>query len=102
MPRQLVPPLANKGAKENGKDKIPDELIVKLKSGSKTNINELAQMLGAKVIGRSDGLNSYRLKFESEDAANAARQTLASNSDIASTDSNYTVAQPTRPRSPRI
>src|SRR3974390_680136 len=37
---------------------IANELIVRLKPGAK--IDELAKLLGAKVIGRMDGMNAYR------------------------------------------
>jgi hypothetical protein len=76
---------------------IPNELIVTLKPGSGVNIDDLARQLGAKVVGRADGLNSYRLQFEDEASATAARQTLANNSDVASVDSNYLVPRPAEP-----
>ncbi|MFM1768976.1 MAG: hypothetical protein RJA22_1505 [Verrucomicrobiota bacterium] len=68
---------------------IPDELIVTMKAGK--SAEELAKALGAKVVAKSDGLNSARLKFESEDAAKAARDALRDNPDVASTDPNYPV-----------
>ena len=71
---------------------IPNELIVRLKPGAK--IDELAKLLGAKVIGRIDSLNAYRLQFEDQAAADAARQQLASNPDVASVDSNYSIDRP--------
>ena len=66
---------------------IPNELIVRLKPG--TNIDELAKRLGAKVIGRIESLNAYRLQFEDEAAADAAREQLAANPEVTSVDSNY-------------
>ena len=71
---------------------IPNELIVRLKPGAK--IDELAKLLGAKVIGRIDSLNAYRLQFEDQAAADAARQQLATNPDVASVDSNYSIDRP--------
>jgi hypothetical protein len=71
---------------------IPNELIVTLKPGAK--IDELAKKLGAKVIGRSNGLNAYRLSFDSADAADAAREQLKTNSDVDQVDSNYAVQHP--------
>ena len=76
---------------------IPNELIVTLKPGSKESIEELAKRLGAKVIGRMDDLHAYRLKFDSEDSAQAARLALAQNEDVNAVDSNYLVARPDRP-----
>jgi hypothetical protein len=79
-----------------GKGKlIPNELIVRLKPGAK--IDDLAKLLGAKVIGHIDSLNAYRLQFEDQKAADAARQQLASNPDVASVDSNYSIDQPPTP-----
>src|SRR6266403_2822426 len=66
---------------------IPNELIVRLKPGAK--IDELARLLGAKVIGRMSDLNAYRLQFDNADAAAAARDQLSSNPDVASVDNNY-------------
>ncbi len=76
---------------------IPNELIVRLKPGAK--IDDLARALGAKVIGRIDNLNAYRLQFEDAAAAGAARDQLASNADVVAVDSNYTVPPPMNPMS---
>ena len=84
---QLVAPAKSAAAKP-----IPNELIVRLKPGA--NIDEIARLLGAKVIGRIDGLNAYRLQFDDETAATSARQDLASNSDVESVDSNYSMDRP--------
>jgi hypothetical protein len=65
---------------------------VRLKPGVK--IDELARLLGAKVIGRIEGSNAYRLQFENEAAAEAAKQQLAANPDIASTDNNWSIDRP--------
>ena len=74
---------------------IPNELIVRLKPGAK--IDELARLLGAKVVGRIDGLNAYRLKFEDQAAADAARDQLAQNPEVASVDNNYSLDRPQAP-----
>jgi hypothetical protein len=78
------------------KGAIPNELIVTLRKTAKQNIDALARALGAKVIGKVDGLNTYRLQFADEASAQAARDALSSNEDVAATDSNYPVDQPTR------
>ena len=75
---------------------IPNELIVRLKKGAK--IDDIAKLLGAKVIGRIDSLNAYRLQFEDAAAADAARAQLASNPDVASVDSNYALDRPAAPQ----
>lgn len=72
--------------------RIPDELIVVLKPGQ--SMDELAKSLGAKVVGAASGLNAYRLKFDSEAAAQAARELLAQNPTVASVDANYWVQRP--------
>ena len=71
---------------------IPNELIVTLKPGAK--IDELAKKLGAKVIGRAEGLHAYRLAFDNADSAQAAREQLKTNSDVESIDSNFQVQRP--------
>lgn len=75
---------------------IPNELIVRLKPGA--NIDEIAKLLGAKVIGRIDGLNAYRLQFEDAAATEAARAELASNPDVTSVESNFALDRPADPR----
>jgi hypothetical protein len=75
---------------------VPDELILRLKPGA--NIEDIARALGAKVIGKIDGLNAYRLKFDSADSADAARETLAGNTDIAAVENNYVIDQPALPQ----
>jgi len=80
---------ARKGAKP-----IPNELIVKLKSG--TNADDLAKKFGAKILGRSKGLNSARLQFENEDATTAARDALLGEDGVTGVDPNFPVLeQPT-------
>ncbi|HEY5913575.1 MAG TPA: S8 family serine peptidase [Verrucomicrobiae bacterium] len=78
-----------------GAKRIPNELIVVLKPGA--NIEDLAKKLGAKVVGRIDKLNAYRLRFEDEAAANAARDSLAANENVGSVDNNYSLDRPATP-----
>ena len=80
-----------KPAEAKGKA-IEDELVVTLKPGEK--IEELARKLGAKVIGKADGLNAYRLKFDDAAAAQSARSALLSNPAVAAVDSNYWMNRP--------
>ena len=91
---QLVRPVNAAEGRPKAKP-IPNELIVRLKPGAK--IDDLARALGAKVIGRIDSLNAYRLQFEDQAAADAARQQLAGNPDVVSVDSNYSVDRPPAP-----
>ena len=76
--------------------KIPNELIVRLKPGSKVSIEQVAQALGGKVIGKVDKLNAYRLQFETAEAAEAARKILEARSDdIPKIENNYRWEAPT-------
>jgi len=68
---------------------IPNELVVRVKPG--TDIDALARRLGGKVKGKIDKLDAYRLQFESADAADAAREKLASESEVASVENNYEI-----------
>jgi hypothetical protein len=79
-------------AKKSGKSLIGNELVVTLKPGEK--IEDLAKKLGAKVIGRADGQNTYRLRFDDDKAAQSARTELENNSDVEGVDNNYYVARP--------
>jgi Subtilase family len=73
---------------------IPNELVVTLKPGSKTKIEDLAKALGAKIIGRMDAQNTYLLQFADDASTEAARASLADNPDVASVDVNYPVDAP--------
>jgi hypothetical protein len=66
---------------------IPNELVVTLKPGE--SIEELAKKLGAKVIGKIEGTDTYRLKFEDEESTKSARETLKNDPAVASVDNNY-------------
>lgn len=72
--------------------RIRDELIVTLKKG--VDANNLFESIGAKVVNKSDILNSYRLKFDSEESANKAREILKNNSRVASVSDNYLYRPP--------
>jgi hypothetical protein len=78
------------------KGPIPNELVVTLRLGAKESIQALAKALGGKVIGSVEGLNTYRLRFEDAAATQAAREALSGNQEVARTDSNYPIDQPTR------
>jgi len=87
---QAVAPIPTQVAKAKGR--IENEVVVTLKPGEK--IEDLAKKLGAKIVGRVDGLNTYRLRFDDADAAQAARQSLGSNPAVASVDDNFFVQHP--------
>jgi hypothetical protein len=78
---------------KRGKDWLSKEVIVTLRKGSKRNIDELARLLGAKILGRNDKLGTYRLGFDSDDGAERARQGLDSANDLR-VDDNYALRSP--------
>jgi thermitase len=80
-------------AKDAAKAKhAPNELIVRVKPG--TDIDQLARLFGAKVTGRLPELNTYRLEFPDETAAEAAKKLLTDTTGVASVDYNYYFDQP--------
>jgi hypothetical protein len=90
---QMIRPPPRPSERSSQAKIIPNELLVRLKPGA--NIDDIARQLGAKVVGRIDGLNAYRLRFDDAESANDARKELAANSDVASVDSNYSIDRPT-------
>lgn len=77
--------------------RVGNELIVTV--GPDTDINELARRLGARVTGRLEGTDTYRLEFEDDGAAETARIQLAEESGVTDVDYNYYVDKPTPPKS---
>lgn len=75
---------------------VPNALIVRLKPGA--SIEDLAAALGAKITGRIDGLNTYRLEFADEAAARAARDKLLDDPNVTAIDLDYVLDQPPPPR----
>ncbi|MGD0745642.1 MAG: S8 family serine peptidase [Verrucomicrobiota bacterium] len=76
---------------------VPNELLVKVKPG--TDMDALAKMLGAKIIGRDDKLGVYRLQFADAGATDAALAKLKNNSDVLAVDYNYYFDPPVAPQS---
>ena len=70
---------------------LTKELIVTMKKGK--SIDDLAKKLGAKVKNRADGLDAGRLEFDTEEEANAARDALRDNEDVASVDLNFPITE---------
>ena len=75
---------------------VPNELLVKVKPG--TDIDALAKVLGAKIIGRDDKLGIYRLQFGDAAATDAALAQLKNNSRRAAVDYNYYFDPPPSPQ----
>jgi hypothetical protein len=93
---QLIQPVLEELPPPGSGIAITNELIVRLKPGA--SIEELAKQLGAKVVGKIEGLNAYRLQFEDAAATAAARESLAANSTVAAIDSNYPHRTPASPQ----
>ena len=91
---QLVHVTAKSVPQGKTREPIANELIVTLKSGSKHPIDELSKRLHATVAGRLDTVRAYRLRFDDERAARAARGELADESDVASVESNFAIVPP--------
>lgn len=89
---ELIHPADLAAGKKLDVKKIPNELIVRLKPGA--NIDDLARKLGAKVIGKIDGLNAYRLQFPDAASASDALAQLTGSSDVVSVENNYVFDQP--------
>jgi hypothetical protein len=86
--------VAKKTRADPGTNSIPNELIVRLKPDAKESIEALAKRLGAKVVGKIDGLNAYRLQFEDASAAQNARAELENDNEVASVENNFSIAAP--------
>jgi hypothetical protein len=82
--RQVV---INKPAK-----RIANELLLKVKPG--TDIEALAKLLGAKIVGRLDKAGLYRFQFDDAAATDAALARLQNTSDVAQVDYNYAFDPP--------
>jgi len=87
-PEDLVSKVSKSG-------KIPNELVVTMKPGAK--IDGLDCVQNAVVTGKIAALNTYRVQFKDEAAANAGRECLSKNSDVASVESNFSMEQPDLP-----
>ncbi len=59
-----------------GDRRLREELIVTLPAHHPESIEDLAARWGAEILGRSEDLRAYRLKFASAEAAESARREL--------------------------
>jgi hypothetical protein len=75
------------------REPIADERIVILKHGA-GGIDALASRLGAKVVGRVDGIGAYRLRFDDAGSAADADGKLKGESDVDTVESNFTIVPP--------
>lgn len=87
---QLINPVLRK--RDSTGKPIPNELVVKLKCG--TDPEQVARRVGAKVVGRADAACTYRFRFETAEAADAARSQLDEMPEVEAIDSNYHMRRP--------
>ncbi|MGH7980632.1 MAG: S8 family serine peptidase, partial [Limisphaerales bacterium] len=76
---------------------VPNELLVKVKPG--TNIEALAKLLGAKIVGRMDKYGIYCLQFTDENATDNALAQLQMDSDAQAVGYNNYYDPPPAPQS---
>jgi hypothetical protein len=72
--------------------RVANELLIRVKPG--TDVDALAKMLGAKIVGRMDKLGVYLLQFGNAAATDAALAQLQNNSDVLAVDYNYYLDPP--------
>jgi hypothetical protein len=70
--------------------RLENELIVTMKKGAKLD----AKALGAKVTGKIDSANAYRLQFKDAGAAEEARKQLEQDENVDLVDANYEILRP--------
>jgi len=72
--------------------RVANELLIRVKPG--TDVDALAKMIGAKVIGRMEKLDVFLLQFGDAAATDAALAQLQNNSDVLAVDYNYYLDPP--------
>lgn len=90
---QEVNALNEEGSEDSVPGEVGDEWVVVMKADSKADIDEIAASLGAKVVGSIDDLGVYRLKFESEEARDAAESALKGDPRVEEIEPNF-IASP--------
>src|SRR3954463_11811111 len=83
-------PVAPEGKPKNW---LANEIILTVSPDSKTDVEKLAKELGGKIVAKSDGLNAYRLQFDSAEAAQSAREKLSQTEGLGLQD-NYAFDRP--------
>lgn len=69
--------MVRSGAEDKPDNWIPDEILLRVDPKSGLDVASLAIQLGAKIVGKTPGNDAYRLKFDSAEEADAAREKLA-------------------------
>jgi hypothetical protein len=76
---------------------IPNELIIRSKSGSRIDPRTLATLNGATLVGTNGVSGAYQVRFDSESHAEEAKRTLASDSEDLSVENNQRMEPPDAP-----
>ena len=87
----LIPP----GPPEPEGRRIENELIVSLDPNSSESIEEIAERLGAEIVGKIETSNAYRLRWKDKASADAARRSLDALDQVDVAD-NYAYEIPSR------
>lgn len=90
--KQLKPETGNQPSQSR---RIENEIIAALNTDSPETMETLANWLNAEVVGKIDGLNAYRLRFQNKDEAEQARKKLGSLDSLQISD-NYEMDIPAR------
>ena len=90
--KQLKPKAGNQPSQSR---RIENEIIAALNADSPEDMETLAKRLNAEVIGKIDGLNAYRIRFQNKDEAEQARKKLGS-LDFLQISDNYEMDIPAR------
>jgi hypothetical protein len=88
----LLQPGGINGPDRMSSNAVPNELLITLKPGA--NIGALSCLEDAKVNGRLANLNTFRVTFEDEASARAARECLTGHPDVESIESNLSIDRP--------
>jgi hypothetical protein len=84
---QLIHPADLNAAQAKAAKVAPNELLVTLKPGAK--IESIACLSDATTTGRLGRSNTYRIKWDSAETAQTARECLANDPDVESVESNF-------------
>lgn len=76
---------------------ISNELIIRSKSGSRIDLQALASLNGAKLVGTNGVAGAYQVRFDSESQAEEAKRKLASESEDLSVENNQRMEPPDAP-----
>lgn len=82
---------------EAGEGVVPDELIVRSKSGTPIDLKRLAGLDGAHLVGTNGLSGAYRLRFDSDAQAEAARRKLSLESEDLAVENNQRLETPDAP-----